>query len=203
MPAWGTPHQAASDDDPWKLVAYIRTLKPLNASEKAMQSVAMSAHYVGSKSCQKCHAEIYEHWQKTPMANVVRDPKEHPEAIIPNLATNNVAKFTVDQVALVYGSIWKQRYFTKVGDDLFPLDAQWDVGNKVWRPYLVKPAAAWWAKYYGPDESRSSDRPDVRRVPFRELRHSHEAADWSGTSAANAVTDPEASMSRIRCAARC
>ncbi|HEV8410400.1 MAG TPA: c-type cytochrome [Gemmatimonadaceae bacterium] len=149
MPAWGTPHQAR-DDDPWKLVAYIRSLKPLNASETAMQRVAMSAHYVGSKSCEKCHASIYARWQKTPMANIVRDPREHPEAIIPNLATNTVAKFTIDQVALVYGQIWKQRYFTKVGDDYFPLDAQWDVGNKVWRPYLVKPGASWWAKYYGP-----------------------------------------------------
>jgi hypothetical protein len=46
------------------------------------------------------------------MANVVRDPREHPEAIIPDPATNNVAPFTKDQVALVYGSLWKQRYFT-------------------------------------------------------------------------------------------
>src|SRR6202051_5224617 len=23
-----------------------------------------SAHYMGSQSCQKCHAEIYEHWRK-------------------------------------------------------------------------------------------------------------------------------------------
>ena len=36
----------------------------------------------------------------------------------------------MDQVAFVYGSKWKQRYFTSVGDDYFPLPAQWDVGNK-------------------------------------------------------------------------
>jgi len=53
------------------------------------------------------------------MANVVRDPREHPEAIIPDLATDPIAKFTKDQVALVYGSVWKQRYFTKIGDDYF------------------------------------------------------------------------------------
>ena len=51
------------------------------------------------------------------MANVVRDPRIHPDAIIPDLASNTVAKFTVEKVALVYGSIWKQRYFTKIGDD--------------------------------------------------------------------------------------
>ena len=66
------------------------------------------------------------------MANVVRDPREHPEAIIPDLAMNTVAKFTKDQVAFVYGSIWKQRYLTKIGDDYFPQPAQWDIVHKKW-----------------------------------------------------------------------
>jgi len=61
---------------------------------------------------------------KTPMANVVHDPREHPDAIIPDLNTNTVAKFSKEQVALVYGSKWKQRYFTKIGDDYYPLAAQ-------------------------------------------------------------------------------
>jgi hypothetical protein len=42
--------------------------------------------------------------ENTPMANVVRDPREHPEVIIPDLTTNTVAKFTRDQVAFVYGA---------------------------------------------------------------------------------------------------
>ena len=90
-------------------------------SYRSRQASISTAHYVGSQACEKCHAQIYQRWKKTPMANVVRDPRTHPDAIIPNLATNNVAKFTKDQVAFVYGSIWKQRYFTKVGDDYFPL----------------------------------------------------------------------------------
>ena len=61
------------------------------------------------------------------MANVVRDPREHPEAIIPDLTTNTVAPFTLDQVAFVYGSKWKQRYFTRIGDDYYPLPVQWDI----------------------------------------------------------------------------
>ncbi len=107
-------------------------------------AAANTAHYVGSAACQKCHAQIYEHWKKTPMANVVRDPREHPDAIIPDLATNNVSpKFTKDQVAFVYGSIWKQRYFTKIGDDYFPEPAQWDVINKTWRPYMAANGTDW------------------------------------------------------------
>jgi hypothetical protein len=81
------------------------------------QKIANSAHYIGSQSCQSCHSAIYARWKKTPMANVVRDPHEHPDAIIPDLKTNDLSRFTVDQVAFAYGSIWQQRYFAKVGGD--------------------------------------------------------------------------------------
>jgi len=120
MPAWSHSHEE-QDNDSWKLVLFIRDLRQLSAGEKsAQQATAASAHYTGSQACEKCHQQIYERWKKTPMANVVRDPREHPEAIIPDLATDPIAKFTKDQVALVYGSVWKQRYFTKIGDDYFP-----------------------------------------------------------------------------------
>jgi mono/diheme cytochrome c family protein len=109
MPAWGNPHRESTRDS-WKLVLFIRSLRPLTHEELSQQAITPStAHYVGSQACEKCHAEIYERWKKTPMANVVRDPRTHPDAIIPNLATNSVAKVTKDQVAFVYGSVWKQR----------------------------------------------------------------------------------------------
>jgi predicted CXXCH cytochrome family protein len=94
------------------------------------------------------------------MANVVRDPREHPDAIIPNLATNNVSpKFTKDQVAFVYGGIWKQRYFTKIGDDYFPEPAQWDVTNKGWRPYFVPKGGDWWEPFYPADNMKRPTGP--------------------------------------------
>ena len=159
MPAWGSPHQQPAVDS-WKLVTFIRSLRPLSRQEQSRQAASSSsAHYVGSQACQKCHAEIYARWQKTPMANVVRDPRTHPEAILPNLATNTVARFTVDQVALVYGQLWKQRYFTRIGDDYFPLSAQWDVGNRVWRPYLIPQNADWWTAYYPPDNLKRPTGP--------------------------------------------
>jgi predicted CXXCH cytochrome family protein len=160
MPAWGTLGQMPKDDI-WKLVLYLRNIRPLTGREQSQQSrTASSAHYTGSQACAKCHAQIYEHWQKTPMANVVRDPKQHPDAIIPDLATNNVAKFSKDQVAFVYGSIWKQRYFTKIGDDYFPLAAQWEVKNHKWSKYHVPPAGGdWWAAYYPPDNMQRPTGP--------------------------------------------
>ncbi len=159
MPGWANPHDEQSDDS-WKLVLFIRSLRQQTREEQAQQAVtASSAHYVGSKSCQKCHAQIYERWRKTPMANVVRDPREFPNAIIPDLSTNTVSRFTRDQVALVYGSVWKQRYFTKKGDDYFPEAAQWDVTDRVWRPYFVANGTDWWAPLYPPDNMQRPTGP--------------------------------------------
>ena len=160
MPAWGNPHLESAANS-WKLVVFIRSLPPLNKEERLQVAAAAgSAKYVGSQACQKCHAEIYARWQKTPMANVVRDPQTHPDAIIPDLETNHVAKFRVDQVAFVYGSLWKQRYFTKVGDDYFPLPVQWVVGERSWRPYMVPAQGGdWWGSLYPPDNMQRPTGP--------------------------------------------
>src|SRR5450631_1301305 len=84
--------------------------------------------YVGSKVCANCHAATFSRWQRTRMANVVQDPRVHPEAIIPDLSKPDpLLTFTKDDIALTYGSKWKQRYFKQVGDDYFVLPAQWDI----------------------------------------------------------------------------
>jgi predicted CXXCH cytochrome family protein len=159
MPAWGNPHEEQGEIS-WKLVLFIRDLRqPTKAEVTEQQEAAASAHYVGSLACQKCHAELYARWKKTPMANVIRDPREHPDAIIPDLATNSVAKFSKGQVAFVYGSVWKQRYFTKVVDDYFPLPAQWDVVHKKWLPYFVKPGTDWWVPFYPADNMQRPTGP--------------------------------------------
>ena len=86
---------------------------------------AQTPQYVGSAKCQPCHAEVYGRWSKTRMANVVRDPRQHADAITPDLTkADPLLTFGKDDIAFVYGSKWKQRYFKKVGDDYFPLPAQ-------------------------------------------------------------------------------
>src|SRR5579863_6929829 len=180
MPGWAKPHDE-QDDDSWKLVLYIRDLRQLTRQEQAQQSAtANSAHYVGSQSCQKCHAQIYEHWRKTPMANVVRDPREHPDAIIPDLATNSIAEFAKDDIALVYGSLWKQRYFTKRGDDYFPEPAQWDVTHRVWRPYFVAKGTDWWEPFYLPDNMQRPTGPTCDGCHSVDYNiHTKQVAEWN------------------------
>jgi predicted CXXCH cytochrome family protein len=94
------------------------------------------------------------------MANVVRDPKVHPDAIIPDLSKPDpLLTFTVNDIAFVYGSKWKQRYFTKIGDDYFPLGAQWDITHKQWRPYFVQNNTDWWVPFYPADNLKRPTGP--------------------------------------------
>ncbi|MGA9671285.1 MAG: cytochrome c3 family protein [Terracidiphilus sp.] len=109
------------------------------------------AVFVGSGKCERCHATIYASWKKTRMANVIRDPKAHPEAVLGDFTSADpVRNFTLDEVAFVYGSRYKQRYFTRRGDDYFPLPAQWDIAKKKWLPYHVEAGTDWWVEHYGP-----------------------------------------------------
>ena len=158
MPAWGSPN--LEPDDIWRLVIFLRNIRPLTPPEQQTQQATLtSAHYVGSQSCAKCHADVYERWKQTPMANVVRDPREHPQALIPDLRSNSVSKFNLNQVALVYGSLWKQRYFTKIGDDYFPLPAQWEVKNHKWSKYFVRQGTDWWVPFFPPDNLQRPTGP--------------------------------------------
>jgi predicted CXXCH cytochrome family protein len=159
MPAWGNIYRQA-DDKSWNLVLFIRSLNQAGNATPALQAQNLStAHYVGSEACAQCHADVYQRWKQTPMANIVRDPHEHPDAIIPKLETNTVSPFRLDQVALVYGSLWKQRYFTKVGDDYYPLPAQWEIANHQWSKYFVPATGDWWAQFYPPDNLQRPTGP--------------------------------------------
>src|SRR6185312_14849399 len=126
----------------------------------AMIPAIAAPSYVSSAACKTCHAAIYARWQKTPMANVVRDPKEHPDAIIPDLSKPDpLVKFKKEDIALVYGSLWKQRYFTKVGNDYFPLGAQWDITHHIWRNYFVPNNTDWWVPFYPADNMKRPTGP--------------------------------------------
>ena len=181
MPALDNVHRESKEDS-WKLVLFIRSLRPLSKNEKAQEEQAMAtAHYVGSQACEKCHESIYQSWKKTPMANVVRDPRTDPHAFLADPATNKVAPFKTDQVAFVYGRLWKQRYFTRVGDNLYPLPVQWDVGNRKWGPYHVPSKGAdWWGGLYPDDNMHRPTGPtcDGCHSVGYDI-HAHKPAEWN------------------------
>jgi len=130
------------------------------ASFNVHSQTAATRTYVGSSTCADCHTSIYERWAKTRMANVVTDPKVRPQVVIPDFSKPDpLLTFKLDDVALVYGTKWKQRYFKKVGNDYFPLPAQWDVNHKIWRAYFVQPNTDWWVPFYPADNNRRPTGP--------------------------------------------
>jgi hypothetical protein len=109
------------------------------------QDARAAGGFVGSEACKDCHSSEYARWKQTRMANVIVDAQEHPEAILGDFTQPNpLVTFKPSDVAFVYGSKWKQRYFTRRGDDYFVFPAQWDVTHKTWRRYYVEPGTDWW-----------------------------------------------------------
>ncbi|MGI8745131.1 MAG: cytochrome c3 family protein [Bryobacteraceae bacterium] len=143
-----------------KHLLFITPLLPALVYAQGRPSAISAPRYVGSLACKACHPSLYQRWKKTRMANVVRDPREHPEAILPDLAKPDpLVTFTKSDIAFVYGSKWKQRYFKKAGNDYYPLPAQWDVTHQIWRPYNVKTGTDWWTVFYPPENSARPTGP--------------------------------------------
>ena len=127
------------------------------SSDSPHPSPTAQSHYVGSESCKTCHLKEYNGWKKSRMANILLDPRQHPDAVVGDFTHSDpVRTFNLDAVAFTYGGRFKQRYFTKRGDDYFPLPAQWDVVKKKWLPYHVESGTDWWVPFYGPT---NFDRP--------------------------------------------
>ena len=116
--------------------------------------------YVGSGTCGDCHVGLYQRWSRTRMANVVSDPRVRPQAVLPDFTkADPLLTFKLDDVALTYGSKWKQRYFKRVGNDFYPLPAQWDISHRIWRAYMVQPNTDWWVPFYPADNMRRPTGP--------------------------------------------
>ena len=116
--------------------------------------------FVGSAACATCHQDIFDRWEETLMANVIQDPSERPDVVLGDFSTpNDLVTFSLEDVAFTYGSKWKQRYFTRVGDDYFVFPAQWDVQNGLWRRYFPQPGGDWWTEQYPVDPMQRPTGP--------------------------------------------
>jgi len=119
-----------------------------------------AADFTGSEKCQPCHSAVYAKWKKTRMANILVDVKAHPEAILGDFSKPDpLVTFRKEDIVFTYGSKWKQRYFTKVGNDYFVYGAQWDVTAKVWRKYYAKDGTDWWTAHYPAEQMQRPTGP--------------------------------------------
>jgi predicted CXXCH cytochrome family protein len=149
------------------MTAWLRCLLLVTAAvgaaactRRAEPPAGATKSFTGSKACESCHRDIYSRWKDTLMANVIQDAASRPNAIIGDFSVPNpLVSFRKEDVAFTYGSKWKQRYFTKRGDDYFVFPAQWDVRAKTWRRYYVEPGADWWAEHYPADQMQRPTGP--------------------------------------------
>jgi predicted CXXCH cytochrome family protein len=118
----------------------------------APNAARTNSHYVGSEACKLCHEAIYSRWKMTRMANVVQDPKVNPQAFLCDFSKPNpYFKFRKEDIAFVYGSHWKQRYFVKRGNDYYVLPVQWDIVHQAWLKYHPERGEDWWVADYPED----------------------------------------------------
>jgi predicted CXXCH cytochrome family protein len=180
MAAWGNPHRAT---DSWTLVLFVRSLgtsAPAAPASANAASAGPASHYLGSRACATCHAEEYRRWSTTPMANIVRAPAQVVPTLFTDPTKNPISPFDPRDVAFVYGSLWKQRFFKKVGDDYFPLPVQWEVANHRWSKYFVGSAGDWWAASYAPDNMQRPTGPTCdgcHSVGYD--THTKQVAEWN------------------------
>ena len=100
----------------WACVGFVLTLG--GCSKPAPPPPVQANSYMGSASCENCHKSEYDRWKVTLMANVVQDPKQRPQVILGDFSKPNpLVTFRPEDVAFVYGTKWKQRYWKKQGDD--------------------------------------------------------------------------------------
>lgn len=92
--------------------------------------------YVGSEACRKCHDGKYRQWEETLHANVIKDAKKNPGAILGDFSLEELP-FKREDVLYTIGSHWDQRYMTRIDGQLYVLPKLWSVQSRQWRPYNV------------------------------------------------------------------
>jgi len=95
-----------------------------------------SASYVGSGQCKKCHQKIHKEWKQTLHSQMATDVSKNSNAIVGDFESpSEIRTFTRDQVLYTIGNQWKQRYITRIGDELYVLPAQYNLQTGKWTPY--------------------------------------------------------------------
>ncbi len=113
--------------------------------------------YIGSKACRECHEAHWEGWQNTLHARMEQEPIGQGPArnVLGDFSSGNPdLTFSLDDVDMLVGSRFKQRYAKRIGDEFYMLPAQWKVASGKWAKYL--PRKDWWARggIYPPEWNR-------------------------------------------------
>jgi hypothetical protein len=116
------------------------------------KKAAPKNEFAGSQTCRKCHKVEYESWKQTLHSQMVRKKDDGIlKAVVEKWATDGTTPgpvkgnitgetFTIDDVVMVVGSNWKQRFLVKnkeTGNHQF-MDKQFNRMSEKWEPYGQK-----------------------------------------------------------------
>ncbi len=130
----------------WDAELYSKQPDEAVAATPQSSLAPMAGNYVGSQRCLHCHQEHYHGWKSTlhskmEQSVIMNGPDQ---TIVADFSSDEpILTFKLDDVDMVVGSRFKQRYAKKIGDDFYMLPAQWNVETKQWVNY--QPKNDWWA----------------------------------------------------------
>ncbi len=101
--------------------------------------------YAGSEACAECHVARHQGWRESYHFSVVRDAREHPEAILGDFSQEDLG-FSPGDVEFTIGAHWYQRYAVRVGEELYVYPKVWSVASHRWE---TQDAWSWKKKPYG------------------------------------------------------
>jgi predicted CXXCH cytochrome family protein len=116
-------------NDEGQLCKLCHDMKTLGA-RSPLWEVLRFEEFTGSKNCEKCHAEIYGEWKKTPHARMVRDPREEPSAVAGDFSKD--PPLPLRSVSFVLGSHWRQQYVEEVDGELYVKGKGWNMKAAGW-----------------------------------------------------------------------
>jgi len=102
--------------------------------------------YVGSKTCVSCHEQHYRGWKCTLHSKMEQEPireGQHKNILGDFTVQDPALTFSLEDVDMLVGSRFKQRYAKRIGPDFYMLPAQWKVESHQWATY--QPKNDWWA----------------------------------------------------------
>ncbi|MHC4494970.1 MAG: ammonia-forming cytochrome c nitrite reductase subunit c552 [Planctomycetota bacterium] len=130
----------------WGLQASSKQPDESAVANKRLNSAPAAGRYVGSQKCLHCHDQHYRGWKST-LHSKMEQPVvlEGPDKTVKGDFSSDAAVLTfgIEDVDMVIGSRFKQRYARKIGDDFYMLPAQWNVKTRQWVKY--QPKNDWWA----------------------------------------------------------
>ncbi len=92
--------------------------------------------YAGSEACRECHQEIYEQWQLTSHARMLRNALRTPSAVEAD-DFNPQIPFRKNDIYFTIGAHWVQKYLTLLGGQFYILPKYWNIAERKWEPYTV------------------------------------------------------------------